>query len=136
MRLNSCILPLVLHEMGAYGLVRINMELFSHALSIFCPWLMILGSIQIIYADSTSFGQCNLKKKKKRIGSISDIGFNEAVLQIISHGFIGFSLSYRNGRNAITMPKIFTIFTILSMTSLALSGMIGFVAELIVSFFE
>ncbi|AES78755.1 transmembrane protein, putative [Medicago truncatula] len=35
--LNSCILPLVLHEMGAYGLVQINMELFSHAHSIFCP---------------------------------------------------------------------------------------------------
>ncbi|AES61279.1 NAD(P)H-quinone oxidoreductase chain 4 [Medicago truncatula] len=88
----SCILPLVLHEMGAYGLVRINMELFSHAHSIFCPWLMILGSTQIIYAASTSF--------------------------------------------AIPMPKIFTIFTILSMTSFALSDMSGFVAELISFFLE
>ncbi|AES61518.1 NAD(P)H-quinone oxidoreductase chain 4 [Medicago truncatula] len=53
----SCILPLVLHEMRAYGLVRINMDLFFHAHSIFCPWLMILGSTQIIYVASTSFGQ-------------------------------------------------------------------------------
>nr|ABD33258.2 NADH-ubiquinone oxidoreductase, chain 4 [Medicago truncatula] len=123
--------------MGAYGLVRINMELFSHAHSIFCPWLMILGSIQIIYADSTSFG----------IGSISDIGLNAAVLQIISHGFIDATLFFlaetsydklrllyldEMGGMAISMQKIFTIFTILSMTSFALSGMSGFVAELIV----
>ncbi|AES92361.1 NAD(P)H-quinone oxidoreductase chain 4 [Medicago truncatula] len=38
------------------------------------------------------------------------------------------------GGMAIPMPKIFTIFTILSMTSFALSGMSGFVAELIVFF--
>ncbi|MBA0553796.1 hypothetical protein Golob_012945 [Gossypium lobatum] len=31
------------------------------------------------------------------------------------------------GRIAISIPKIFTMFSILSMTSLALSGMSGFV---------
>ncbi|AET00166.2 NADH-ubiquinone/plastoquinone (complex I) protein [Medicago truncatula] len=128
------------------------MKLFSHAYSIFCPWLMILCSIQIIYVDSTSFGQRNQKKKNNallRIGSISDIGLNGAVLQIISHGFIGATLFFLAGTSydklclfyldemggmAILMPKIFTIFTILSMTSLALSSMSGFVAELIVFF--
>ncbi|AES71358.1 NADH-ubiquinone/plastoquinone (complex I) protein [Medicago truncatula] len=133
----------VLHEMGAYGLVLINMELFFHAHSIFFPWLMILGSIQIIYADSTYFVQ--------RIGSISDIGLNGAILQIISHGFICTTLFFFAGTSydklrllyleeiggmVILMPKIFTIFTILSMTSLALSGMSGFVAELIVFFWN
>jgi len=36
------------------------------------------------------------------------------------------------GGMAIPMPKIFTIFTTLSMASLALPGMSGFVAELII----
>ena len=78
------------------------------------------------------------------IGSISDTGLNMAVLQIISHGFIGAALLFLAGTSynrlrllyldemgeiAISMPKIFTIFTILSMTYLALSGMSGFVAE-------
>ena len=36
------------------------------------------------------------------------------------------------GGMAIPMPNIFTVFTILSMASLALPGMSGFVAELIV----
>ncbi|AES82111.1 NADH-ubiquinone/plastoquinone (complex I) protein [Medicago truncatula] len=140
-------LPLVLHEMEACGLVRINIELFSHAHSIFCPWLMILGSIQIIYADSTSFGQCNLKKKAYSsvshigfiilgIGSISDIGLNGPFF-LAGTSYDKLRLLYLNemGGMAIPMPKIFTIFIILSMTSLALSGMSGFVAELIVFFF-
>ncbi|KAL0532595.1 hypothetical protein IC582_031230 [Cucumis melo] len=53
----------ILLKMGAYGLVRINMELLPHAHSIFSPWLIILGIIQIIYAASTSSGQRNLKKE-------------------------------------------------------------------------
>ncbi|KAI4297919.1 hypothetical protein L6164_037774 [Bauhinia variegata] len=151
----------ILLKMGAYGLVRINMELLPHAHSIFSPWLMILGAIQIIYAASTSLGQHNLKKKIAYssvshmgfimigIGSISDMGLNGAILQIISHGFIGAALFFLAGTGydrirllyldemggmAIQMPKIFTMFSILSMASLALPGMSGFVAELIVFF--
>jgi len=83
------------------------------------------------------------------IGSINDTGFNGAVLQIIiSHGFIGAAFFFLartsydrlrllyldEMRNGYLNAKKFTIFTILSMTSLALSGMSGFVAELIVFF--
>nr|YP_009757200.1 NADH dehydrogenase subunit 4 [Elatostema dissectum]QIM59019.1 NADH dehydrogenase subunit 4 [Elatostema dissectum] len=151
----------ILLKMGAYGLIRINMELLPHAHSIFSPCLMIVGTIQIIYAASTSPGQRNLKKRIAYssvshmgfiiigLGSISDTGLNGAVLQIISHGFIGAALfllagtSYDRirlvyldemGGMAITIPKIFTTFSVLSMASLALPGMSGFVAELIVFF--
>ncbi|KAL0532653.1 hypothetical protein IC582_030671 [Cucumis melo] len=151
----------ILLKMGAYGLVRINMELLPHAHSIFSPWLIILGIIQIIYAASTSSGQRNLKKRIAYssvshmgfiiigIGSISDTGLNGAILQIISHGFIGPALFFLAGTSydrirlvyldemgglAIPIPKIFMTFSILSMASLALPGMSGFVAELIVFF--
>ena len=151
----------ILLKMGAYGLVRINMELLPHAHSIFSPGLMILGAIQIIYAASTSLGQRNLKKRIAYssvshmgfiiigIGSISDTGLNGAILQIISHGFIGAALFFLAGTGydrirllyldemggmAIPLPKIFTVFSMLSMASLALPGMSGFVAELIVFF--
>ncbi|CAN7027792.1 unnamed protein product [Brassica oleracea var. botrytis] len=94
----------ILLKMGAYGLVRINMKLLPQAHSMFSPWLMVVGTIQIIYAASTSPGQCNLKKRIAnssvshmgfiiiRIGSITDHGLNGAILQIISHGFIGAAL--------------------------------------------
>ena len=38
---------------------------------------MIVGTIQIIYVASASHGQCNLKKKKKRIAYsfVSHMGF-------------------------------------------------------------
>nr|WBN94396.1 NADH-plastoquinone oxidoreductase subunit 4 [Rhodiola sacra] len=151
----------ILLKMGAYGLVRINMELLPRAHSIFSPWLIIVGTIQIIYAALTSLGQRNLKKRIAYssvshmgfiiigIGSITETGLNGALLQIISHGFIGAGLFFLAGTGydrirlvyldemggiAILMPKIFTMFSILSMASLALPGMSGFVAELIVFF--
>nr|YP_010725351.1 NADH-plastoquinone oxidoreductase subunit 4 [Adenosma glutinosa]WDY12252.1 NADH-plastoquinone oxidoreductase subunit 4 [Adenosma glutinosa] len=151
----------ILLKMGAYGLIRINMELFPHAHFMFSPWLMIVGAIQIIYAALTSLGQRNLKKRIAYssvshmgfiiigIGSITDMGLNGALLQIISHGFIGAALFFLAGTTydrirlvyldemggiAIPMPKIFTMFSSFSMASLALPGMSGFVAELIVFF--
>ena len=151
----------ILLKMGAYGLVRINTELLSHAHYLFSPWLVIVGTIQIIYAASTSLGQRNLKKRIAYssvshmgfiiigIGSITDTGLNGALLQIISHGFIGAALFFLAGTTydrtrlvyldemggiAITMPKKFTMFSSFSMASLALPGMSGFVAELIVFF--
>ena len=151
----------ILLKMGAYGLVRINMEFLSHAHSLFSPCLVIVGAMQIIYAASTSLGQRNLKKRIAYssvshmgfiiigIGSINDTGLNGALLQIISHGFIGAALFFLAGTTydrlrlvyldkmggiAIRMPKIFTMFSSFSMASLALPGMSGFVAELIVFF--
>nr|AWH09035.1 NADH dehydrogenase subunit 4 [Asclepias senecionifolia] len=151
----------ILLKMGSYGLARINIELLSHAHYIFSPWLVIVGAIQIIYAASTSLGQRNLKKRIAYssvshmgfliigIGSITDTGLNGALLQIISHGFIGAALFFLAGTTydrtrllyldemggiAITMPKIFTMFSSFAMASLALPGMSGFVAELIVFF--
>nr|YP_009947865.1 NADH-plastoquinone oxidoreductase subunit 4 [Cerbera manghas]QOH92402.1 NADH-plastoquinone oxidoreductase subunit 4 [Cerbera manghas] len=148
----------ILLKMGAYGLVRINIELLSHAHYLFSPGLVIVGTIQIIYAASTSLGQRNLKKRIAYssvshmgfiiigIGSITDTGLNGALLQIISHGFIGAALFFLAGTTydrtrllyldemggiAITMPKIFTMFSSFSTASLALPGMSGFVAELI-----
>ncbi|KAM4107930.1 hypothetical protein ACB094_03G005200, partial [Castanea mollissima] len=151
----------ILLKMGAYGLVRINMEFLPCAHSIFAPWLMIVGTIQIIYTASASPGQRNLKKRIPYssvshmgfiiigIGSLSDMGLNGAFLQIISHGFIGAALFFLAGTSydrirlvyldemggmVVPVPKIFTTFSILSMASLALPGMSGFVAELIVFF--
>nr|YP_010516332.1 NADH dehydrogenase subunit 4 [Striga asiatica]YP_010516336.1 NADH dehydrogenase subunit 4 [Striga asiatica]UXL88492.1 NADH dehydrogenase subunit 4 [Striga asiatica]UXL88496.1 NADH dehydrogenase subunit 4 [Striga asiatica] len=43
-------------------------------------------------------------------------------------------LSWRNGRNSQPMPKIFMMFSSFSIAPLALPGMSGFVAELIVFF--
>ena len=137
------------------------MEFLPHAHSIFSPWLVIVGTIQIIYAASTSFGQRNLKKRIAYssvshmgftiigIGSITSTGLNGAILQLLSHGFIGAALFFLGGTScdrihlvyldemggvSIPMPKLFTLFSSFSMASLALPGMSGFVAESLVFF--
>ncbi|AES74060.1 NADH-ubiquinone/plastoquinone (complex I) protein [Medicago truncatula] len=80
-------------------------------------------------------------KKRIAYSSVSHISF--IILGIGSINDIGLRTSYDKlrllyldemGAMAIPMSKIFTIFIILLMTSLALLDMSGFVAELIVFF--
>nr|AJB98584.1 NADH-plastoquinone oxidoreductase subunit 4 [Botrychium sp. ternatum/japonicum] len=149
----------ILLKMGGYGLIRINMELLPHAHSIFPPWLVTIGAIQIVYASLISFSQRNLKRRIAYssvshtgfviigIGSITNMGLNGAILQMISHGLIGAALFFLAGTGydrtrtllldqlgglATPMPKLFTMFSAFSLASLALPGMSGFVAELMV----
>jgi NAD(P)H-quinone oxidoreductase subunit 4 len=149
----------ILLKMGGYGLVRINMELLPHAHFLFAPWLVSAGAIQIVYGALTSLSQRNLKRRIAYssvshmgfvligIGSLTNIGLNGAILQMISHGLIGASLFFLSGISydrtrtlfldqmggiASLMPKIFTLFTGSSMASLALPGTSGFAAELMI----
>ncbi|KAK8953147.1 hypothetical protein KSP40_PGU001115 [Platanthera guangdongensis] len=99
----------ILLKMGAYGLILINMELLAHDHSRLSPWLVIVGIIQILYASSTSLGQRNFKKRIAYssvshmgfiiigIDSITSMGLNGAILQILSHGLIGAALFFLGG---------------------------------------
>ena len=149
----------ILLKMGGYGLIRINMELFPRAHAVFAPWLAALGATQIVYAALVSLGQENLKRRIAYssvshmgfvlvgVGSLSGVGLSGAMLQMISHGLIGASLFFLAGTSydrtrtlllydmgawASSMPKMFVMFTVCSMASLALPGMSGFVSELLV----
>nr|YP_009549154.1 NADH-plastoquinone oxidoreductase subunit 4 [Haplopteris elongata]AYW16216.1 NADH-plastoquinone oxidoreductase subunit 4 [Haplopteris elongata] len=149
----------VLLKMGGYGLIRINLELLTNAHSLLGSWIILFGAIQILYASLISMTQRNLKRRIAYssishmgfviigIGSFADAGINGAILQMISHGLIGAALFFlagicydrtrtffldQLGGIAITMPKLFTMFSIFSFASLALPGMSGFVSELLV----
>jgi NAD(P)H-quinone oxidoreductase subunit 4 len=145
--------------MGGYALIRMNVEMLPGAHAYFAPALVVLGVVNIIYAALTSFAQRNLKRKIAYssishmgfvligIASYTDLGLSGAVLQMVSHGLIGASLFFLVGATydrthtlileemggvGKKMPKIFAMFTACSMASLALPGMSGFVAELMV----
>nr|ANI26014.1 subunit 4 of NADH-plastoquinone oxidoreductase [Klebsormidium sp. SAG 51.86] len=151
----------ILLKMGGYGLIRLNVQIFSQAHHLLAPWLIALGVINIVYAALTSLAQRNLKRKIAYssishmgfvligIGSLTDIGMSGALLQMISHGLIGASLFFLAGAlydrtrtlilehigdMARPMPKMFALFTASSLSSLALPGMSGFPAELLVFF--
>ena len=153
----SMILAGVLLKMGGYALIRFNMEILPDAHIKFAPLLVVLGVINIVYGAFTAFGQTNLKRRLASssishmgfvligIASFTDLGLNGSMLQMISHGLIAAALFFLSGVTydrthtlmmdemggmAQAMPKIFAMFTMGSMASLALPGMSGFVGEL------
>ncbi len=155
----SMVLAGVLLKMGGYGLIRLNLELLSDAHIYFAPILAILGVVNIIYGALNSFAQTNMKRRLAYssvshmgfvmlgIASFTDIGINGAMLQMISHGLIASVLFFLAGvtydrtqtmaMNEMggigqVMPKVFALFTIGAMASLALPGMSGFASEIFV----
>ncbi len=149
----------ILLKMGGYALLRFNAQMLPDAHAQFAPLLVVLGVVNIIYAALTSFAQRNLKRKIA-YSSISHMGFvligvasfsplatSGAMLQMISHGLIGASLFFLVGATydrthtlmldemggvGQQMRKMFALWTTCSLASLALPGMSGFVAELMV----
>jgi NAD(P)H-quinone oxidoreductase subunit 4 len=153
----SMILAGVLLKMGGYGLIRLNLGLLSDAHVYFAPVLAILGVVNIIYGAFNSFAQTNMKRRLAYssvshmgfvllgIASFTDLGINGAMLQMISHGLIASVLFFLAGVTydrthtmamkemggiGQAMPKVFALFTISAMASLALPGMSGFASEL------
>ncbi|ACK73018.1 proton-translocating NADH-quinone oxidoreductase, chain M [Gloeothece citriformis PCC 7424] len=153
----SMILAGVLLKMGGYGLIRLNLEIFSDAHVYFAPVLVILGVVNIIYGGFNSFAQSNMKRRLAYssvshmgfvllgIASFTDLGISGAVLQMISHGLIAAALFFLAGVTydrthtlnldnmgdiGRLMPKVFALFTAAAMASLALPGMSGFASEL------
>lgn len=149
----------ILLKMGGYALLRMNVGMLPDAHAIFAPVLVILGVVNIIYAAFTSFAQRNLKRKIAYssishmgfvligLSSFTDLGTSGAMLQMISHGLIGASLFFMVGSTydrthtlmldemggiGQKMKKGFAMWTACSLASLALPGMSGFVAELMV----
>ena len=155
----SMILAGVLLKMGGYGLIRLNLEMLTDAHVYFAPVLAILGVINIIYGAVNSFAQSNMKRRLAYssishmgfvllgIASFTDLGISGALLQMISHGLIAALLFFlagvtydrthtmameKMGGIGQLMPKLFALFTIGSMASLALPGMSGFASEIAV----
>ncbi len=155
----SMILAGVLLKMGGYGLIRLNMEMLPDAHVRFAPILAMLGVINIIYGALNSFAQKNMKRRLAfssishmgfvllGIASYTDLGISGAMLQMISHGLIAAVLFFlagvtydrthtmamnEMGNIGQAMPKVFALFTVGAMASLALPGMSGFVSELAV----
>jgi NAD(P)H-quinone oxidoreductase subunit 4 len=153
----SMILAGVLLKMGAYGLIRLNLQLLGEAHVYFAPVLATLGAVNIVYAAFTSFAQTNMKRRLAfssvshmgfvllGIASFTDLGINGAMLQMLSHGLIASVLFFLAGVTydrthtmtmekmnglGLVMPKVFALFTAGALASLALPGMSGFVSEL------
>jgi NADH-quinone oxidoreductase subunit M len=155
----SVILAAVLLKMGTYGFVRFAMPLFPDATLRFLPWLLALSVIAILYGAMVATVQPNVKKLVA-YSSVSHLGFvtlglfvlntqgiEGGVLQMVNHGLstgalfliVGMLYERRHtyeiaeyGGLARPMPLFATFFMIVTLSSIGLPGLNGFVGEFLV----
>ncbi|NWG06064.1 MAG: NADH-quinone oxidoreductase subunit M [Chloroflexi bacterium] len=152
----SVILAGVLLKMGTYGFLRFNLPLFPEAAVRAAPWIALLATIGILYGAMVSYAQSDVKKLVA-YSSVSHLGFvmlglfamnpqgvAGAILQMINHGlstgalFLLVGMIYEQthtreikvygGLWKIT-PVFGSIMLIVSLSSMGLPGLNGFVGE-------
>jgi len=152
----SVILAGVLLKMGTYGFVRFNIPLFPEAAVKAAPWMALLAVIGIIYGAVVSFAQGDVKKLVA-YSSVSHLGFvilglfalnpqgvQGGILQMINHGLstgalfiiVGMIYERRHTRDMEAfgglwkiMPVYGALTLIVTLSSMGLPGLNGFVGE-------
>jgi NADH-quinone oxidoreductase subunit M len=155
----SVILAGVLLKMGTYGLLRFAFPLFPHAALYFAPIIATLAVIGIIYGALVAMVQPDMKKLVA-YSSVSHLGFvvlglcamnvqgvQGAVYQMLNHGvstgglfMVVGMLSDRRHTRLIseygglkgTVPRLVAAFLLITLSSIALPGMNGFVGEFLI----
>jgi NADH-quinone oxidoreductase subunit M len=155
----SVILAGVLLKMGTYGLVRFAFPLFPTAAIFFAPYLAGLAVVGIVYGALVAMVQPDLKKLVA-YSSVSHLGFvvlgiaamntqgvQGAVYQMLSHGvstgglfLIVGMLSDRRHTRLISefgglkrpMPRLVAAFLLITLSSIGLPGLSGFVGEFLI----
>jgi NADH-quinone oxidoreductase subunit M len=152
----SVILAGVLLKLGTYGFLRFNLPLFPQAAVQLAPAMATLAVIGIVYGAIVSYSQKDVKKLVA-YSSISHLGFvmlglfalnaqgiEGAILQMINHGIstgalfliVGFIYERRHTRELsefgglwAVMPVYAVLTLIVSLSSMGLPGLNGFVGE-------
>jgi NADH-quinone oxidoreductase subunit M len=155
----SVILAGVLLKMGTYGLLRFSFPLFPEAAVYFAPWLALLAVIGIIYGALVAMVQPDMKKLVA-YSSVSHLGFvvlgicamntpgvEGAIFQMLAHGIstgglflmVGMLSDRRHtrlisefGGLKAVMPKLTAAFLIITLASIGLPGLNGFVGEFLI----
>ncbi len=155
----SVILAGVLLKMGTYGLLRFAFPLFPLAAAFFAPYLAALAVVGIVYGALVAMVQPDLKKLVA-YSSVSHLGFvvlgitamnaegvQGAVYQMVAHGvstgglflIVGMLMERRHTR-LITefgglkgvMPRLVSVFLLVTLSSIGLPGLNGFVGEFLI----
>ena len=152
----SVILAGVLLKMGTYGFLRFNLSLFPAASVKLAPWIAVLAVIGIIYGAMVSYAQKDVKKLVA-YSSVSHLGFvmlglfainlqgiEGGILQMINHGIstgalfllVGMIYERRHTREMDAfgglwkvMPVYAVLTLIVTLSSMGLPGLNGFVGE-------
>ncbi len=155
----SVILAAVLLKMGTYGFVRLSMPLLPDATVKAVGWIGVLAIIAIIYGALVAMAQKDMKKLVA-YSSVSHMGFimlglfalNEpglrgSILQMLNHGvstgalFLLVGIVYERRHNrmiaeygglAKVMPLYAMFFLVITMSSIGLPTLNGFIGEFLI----
>ncbi len=155
----SVILAGVLLKMGTYGFLRFAFPLFPDAAVAFAPVLGVLAVVGIIYGALVAMVQPDMKKLVA-YSSVSHLGFvvlglaalnrqgvEGAVYQMLNHGIstgglflvVGMLSDRRHtrliaefGGLKTPMPHLVAAFLLITLSSIGLPGLNGFVGEFLV----
>ena len=149
----------VLMKLGAYGIIRLGIDLLPEGAQDWALALIVLGIINVVYGAVAAMGQRDLKyvvgySSVSHMGyvlvgfaTLNSFGLSGAVLQMFSHGImtalffalVGAIYDRAHVRDigvleGLTrrMPLTSAFFAVAGLTSLGLPGLSGFVAELMV----
>ena len=152
----SVILAGILLKMGTYGFVRFLLPIFPNILPTLMPWFLTLALIGIIYGALVAMVQKDMKKlvaysSVSHLGlcmlglfALNPNGITGAMFQMINHGIstsglfliVGIVYERRHvrmiadfGGLSKTMPVFATVFMIMTMSSIGLPGLNGFIGE-------
>jgi len=146
----------VLMKLGAFGIIRLGMQLLPEGAEFWMPALMVLGTTNVIYGAISATAQSDFKymvgySSVSHMGyvlmglaTMNPIGVNGAVLQMFSHGImtglmfamVGAIYDQAHTREMTAfgglvknMPRFAAYFAIAGLCSLGLPGLSGFIAE-------
>ena len=155
----SMLLAGIVMKLGAYGALRVAMNLFPLGFAAWSKWIALFAVIGIVWAAAVALRQNDLKfvigySSVSHMGFVllglaaaNSLGVSGAVLQMFSHGVIGallFALAgvvyYRTHTRNLndladlglsrTMPFVAFAFVVASAASLGIPGFSGFAAEI------
>jgi NADH-quinone oxidoreductase subunit M len=155
----SIILAGVLLKLGTYGFLRFNRTLFPAAWDFFVPLIVVLAVIGILYGALVAMVQPDIKKLVA-YSSVSHLGYvmlglaagtvastQGAILQMVNHGLstgalfllVGVVYERRHTRMiadyggiAGIVPAYTGIFLLVTLSSIGLPGLNGFVGEFLI----
>lgn len=155
----SVILAGVLLKLGTYGIVRFCLPLFPEATVAWAPFVATLAVIGIIYGAWVSYAQTDVKKLVA-YSSVSHLGFvvlgifalnnqgiQGAILQMVNHGIstgglfllVGMLYERRHTKDIAAyggiwkvMPVFGGLSLVITMSSMGLPGLNGFVGEFVI----
>ena len=153
----SMLLAGVMLKMGAYGMFRLPVSLFPHALQYFQLVLMAIGMVSLVWGAVVCLGQTNLKKMVAYssvshmgviligIATMQPMGWAAALFMMFAHGIISPMLfavcgAFKHHYHSMEIgamrgmakhsPWLATSMMFAWMASLGLPLLAGFVAEL------